>query len=119
MDEQRILAEIERQLAVDDPSLAARLATFGRPGLAASLRTPRGRVLVSFLAVAVIALLSLTVYSLIPLRVLPARGTQVRSTAVPSRSVQTAPPAGKSGGGLSTARAPARKAASPQQARSG
>jgi Protein of unknown function (DUF3040) len=151
MDEQRILAEIERQLADDDPSLAARLTTFGRPGLAASLRTPRGRVLVSFLAVAVAAVLSLMVYSLIPLRVLPARGTQVRSTAVPSQSEQTAPagrpatagtagpaataagpglagaagsaaaraPAAKSGGNLSPTRAPARQAASPQQARSG
>jgi len=91
MDEQRILAEIERQLADDDPSLAARLTTFGRPGLVATLRTPRGRVLVSFLAVAAVALLSLMLYSLLPLGVLPARGTHVRSTAVPSRSEQTAP----------------------------
>src|SRR6266568_190803 len=73
MDEQRILAEIERQLADDDPSLAARLTTFGRPGLMASLRTPRGRVLASFLVVAVVAVLSLMVYALIPLRVPPAR----------------------------------------------
>jgi hypothetical protein len=91
MDEQRILAEIERQLADDDPSLAARLTTFGRPGLVATLRTPRGRVLVSFLAVAAVALLCLMLYSLLPLGVLPARGTHVRSTAVPSRSEQTAP----------------------------
>ncbi len=91
MDEQRILAEIERQLADDDPSLAARLTTFGRPGLMASLRTPRGRVLASFLVVAVVAVLSLMVYALIPLRVLPARGTQVQSTAVPSQSGQTTP----------------------------
>ena len=42
MDEQRILAEIERQLADDDPSLAARLSTFGRPGLAARRRRRAG-----------------------------------------------------------------------------
>jgi len=42
MEEQRILAEIERQLADDDPSLAVRLSTFRRPGLTAHLRTPRG-----------------------------------------------------------------------------
>jgi hypothetical protein len=161
MDEQRILAEIERQLADDDPSLAARLTTFGRPGLAASLRTPRGRVLISFLAVAVVALLSLMVYSLVPFRVLPVRGTHVRATAVPSRSEQTSrvsqpattggagkasrtgqggqagnaangapaagqpvatgriPGAGGSGRDIRTAGAPARHAASPQQARSG
>ena len=35
MEEQRILAEIERQLADDDPSLAVRLSTFRRPGLTA------------------------------------------------------------------------------------
>jgi Protein of unknown function (DUF3040) len=91
MDEQRILAEIERHLADDDPSLAARLTTFGRPGLIASLRTPRGRLLASFLAVAVVAVLSLVLYALMPLRALPIRGTQVRSTAVPSRSEQTVP----------------------------
>jgi len=88
MEEQRILAEIERQLADDDPPLAARLSTFGRPGLTAILRTPRGRVLASFLAVAAVALLSVLVYSLVPLRGLPDRA-HVRSTAVPSRSEQT------------------------------
>src|ERR1022692_831746 len=88
MDEQRILAEIERQLAADDPSLAVRLSTFGRPGLAAGLRTPRGRVLASFVVVAVLALLSLTAYSLIPLRVLSDRAVQGRSTAAPSPTEQ-------------------------------
>ncbi len=74
MEEQRILAEIERQLADEDPSLAVRLSTFRRPGLTAGLRTPRGRMLVSLFVVAAVALLSLMVYSLMPLRVLPGRG---------------------------------------------
>ena len=91
MDEQRILAEIERQLAADDPSLAARLTTFGRPGLAVSLRTPRGRVLASFLTVAVVAVLSLMVYSMVPFRALPILGTHGRSTASPSQAAKTAP----------------------------
>jgi Protein of unknown function (DUF3040) len=90
MEEQRILAEIEHQLAGDDPSLAARLTTFGRPGLAASLRTPRGRVLVSFLTVAVVALLSLMVYSLVPFRALSVRGTHVLPAATASHSGQAA-----------------------------
>ena len=102
MEEQRILAEIERQLADDDPPLAARLSTFGRPGLTAILRTPRGRVLASFLAVAVVAVLSVLVYSLVPLRGLPDRA-HVRSTAAPSRSEQTTsagqPAAGKAPAG--------------------
>jgi hypothetical protein len=117
MDEQRILAEIERQLADNDPSLAVRLSTFGRPGLAASLRTPRGRVLASFLVVAVVALLSLMMYSLIPLRVLPDRGAAGRSTAAPSQSApsqsasaaRSSQPTGRQGA-RQAARLPAKRA---------
>ena len=88
MEEQRILAEMERQLAGDDPSLALRLSKFGRPGLAAGLRTPRGRVLASFLVVAVVALLSLTVYSLMPLRTVPDRGVHGQRAAPLGQSGQ-------------------------------
>jgi len=41
MDEQRILAEIERRLAADDPSLASSLSTFRRPGPGTVLRSTR------------------------------------------------------------------------------
>ena len=92
MEEQRILAEIERQLAGEDPALAVRLSRFGRPGLAAALKTPRGRVLASFLVVGVVALLSLMVYSLMPLRVAPDGGAGSRSTAAPSQPAQAAQP---------------------------
>ena len=85
MEEQRILAEIERQLADEEPSLAARLSTFRRPGLTAGLRTPRGRMLVSLSVVAAVALLSLMVYSLMPLRVLPGRGAGGGSTVAPAQ----------------------------------
>jgi len=90
MEEQRILAEIERQLAGEDPGLAVRLSRFGRPGLAAGLNTPRGRVLASFLVVGVVALLSLMVYSLMPLRVAPDGGAGSRSTAAPTQPAQAA-----------------------------
>src|SRR5262249_30794462 len=39
MDEQRILEEMERMLAADDPKLASRLAAFGQPGFGQVLRT--------------------------------------------------------------------------------
>jgi hypothetical protein len=39
MDEQRILDEMERKLADDDPLLASRLTSFGRPGLTALMRS--------------------------------------------------------------------------------
>jgi hypothetical protein len=92
MEEQRILAEIERQLADDYPSLARRLAAFGRPGLAARLRTPRGRVLASFLAIASVAVLSLLVYLLISLRTPPARAVHPRPAGVHREVVTTASP---------------------------
>jgi Protein of unknown function (DUF3040) len=88
MDEQRILAEIERKLAADDPALAGSLSAFSRPGLSAGLRTPRSRVLASVIVVAVIALTSLMVYSFSPIRILQ---HQSRSTSRPAqkRSEQT------------------------------
>lgn len=118
MEEQRILAEIERQLADEDPSLAVRLSTFRRPGLTAGLRTPRGRMLVSLFVVAAVALLSLMVYSLMPLRVLPGRGAGGGSTVAPiqpglgaqaSQAAAGAPAAGK-GHPKGSAQAAARQA---------
>jgi len=68
MDEQRILEEMERKLADDDPLLASRLTSFGRPGLAAVLRSRRARIALSFLALIVIATVSLVEYTLTPFR---------------------------------------------------
>jgi Protein of unknown function (DUF3040) len=68
MDEQRILEEMERKLADDDPLLASRLTSFGRPGLAALMRSRRARIVLSFLALIVIAAVSLAVYALTPFR---------------------------------------------------
>ncbi len=68
MDEQRILEEMERRLADDDPLLASRLTSFGRPGLAAVMRSRRARIVLSFMALIVIAAVSLVVYALTPFR---------------------------------------------------
>lgn len=84
MDEQRILAEIERQLAADDPGLASCLTTFRRPGPGTVLRSPRARIIGSLFTVLLVALVSLTVYAMIPFRAhLP------RNTITPSASVNT------------------------------
>ena len=83
MDEERILAEIEQRLARTEPALAARLASFGRPGPRALLRSPRIRMLASCAVLVVITVVSLAVYALLPLRVMPARGTGGRSTSAP------------------------------------
>jgi Protein of unknown function (DUF3040) len=88
MDEQRILAEIERKLAADDPGLASCLTTFRRPGPGTVLRSPRARIIGSLFAVLLVALVSLTVYAMIPFRAhLP------RNAITPSASVNTTLPA--------------------------
>ena len=72
MDEQRILDEMERRLADDDPKLASRLASLGRPRLGATLRSPRARILATLLALALIVAVALMVYALMPFRPAPA-----------------------------------------------
>jgi hypothetical protein len=83
MDEERILAEIEQRLARSEPALAARLASFGRPGPAALLRSPRIRMLASCAVLVVVTVVSLAVYALLPLRAVPARGAGGRATSAP------------------------------------
>jgi hypothetical protein len=68
MDEQRMLAEIERRLAAEDPGLAARMSTFRRPGPVNVFRSARARVIGSLLTVAVVAMVSLMVYAILPFR---------------------------------------------------
>jgi cytoskeletal protein RodZ len=67
-DEQRMLAEIERRLAADDPGLASCLTTFRRPGPATVLRSPRARIIGSLFTVLLVAMVSLMVYAVIPFR---------------------------------------------------
>jgi hypothetical protein len=67
-DEQRVLAEIERRLAAEDPRLASSLATFRRPTPAAVLRSPRARIIGSLFTVLLVAMVSLMVYAMTPFR---------------------------------------------------
>ena len=68
MDEQRMLAEIERRLAAEDPGLASCLTTFRRPSPAGVLRSPRARIIGSLFTVLLVAMVSLMVYAMIPFR---------------------------------------------------
>jgi hypothetical protein len=85
MDEQRVLAEIERRLAADDPGLATCLTSFRRPGPATVLRSPRARIMGSLFTVLLVTMVSLMVYAMIPFRT---HGT--RAPAVPSASTHGA-----------------------------
>jgi hypothetical protein len=68
MDEQRILEEMERMLAADDPKLAARLAAFGQPGLGQVLRTRRARATMSAMALVLIAAVAAVIFMMSSLR---------------------------------------------------
>ena len=83
MDEQRMLAEIERRLAAEDPGLATRLSSFRRPGPAAKLRSTRAKVIGSLFTVALLAVVSLMIYAMVPFR-----AHSAKSTLIPQASIR-------------------------------
>jgi hypothetical protein len=98
MDEERMLAEIERRLADDDPMLAARLTSFRLPRLSLGARSARARLTASLLMLVVVAAVSVFVYALMPFR---GQGTGnspdrtgARSTPTISATVAGGSPAG-------------------------
>ena len=86
MDEQRMLAEIERRLAAEDPGLATKLSSFRRPGPTARFRTTRGKIIGSICTVVLLAVIGLTVYAMIPFRAHTAKTPLTKLSAQPSTS---------------------------------
>jgi hypothetical protein len=93
-DEQRMLAEIERRLAADDPGLASCLTTFRRPGPASVLRSPRARIIGSLFTVLLVAMVSLMVYAMIPFRTHMPRHPLQATTSAPAHTQQASASAG-------------------------
>ena len=93
MDEQRMLAEIERRLAADDPGLATCLTSFRRPSPATVLRSPRARIIGSLFTVLLVAMVSLMVYAMIPFRTHGARTPATPSTSTHGAVTSSAPTA--------------------------
>jgi hypothetical protein len=91
MDEQRMLAEIERRLAAQDPGLATRLSTFRRPGPATGLRTTRGKIIGSICTIVLLAVIGITVYAMTPFR---AYGQKTKPAATTTTSVSAPSSAG-------------------------
>jgi Protein of unknown function (DUF3040) len=87
MDEQRMLAEIERRLTAEDPGLATKLASFRRPGPSSGFRTTRGKVIGSLCTVFLLAVIALTVYAMIPFRAHSPKTTLSKQPATASQSV--------------------------------
>ena len=101
MDEQRMLAEIERRLAAEDPGLATRLSSFRRPGATSWFRTTRGKIIGSICTVVLLAVIGLTVYALVPFRAQGSKAPAGRlSSAQPSSSapVKAGPSTGSHAG---------------------
>ena len=82
-DEQRMLAEIERRLAADDPGLASCLTTFRRPGPGTVLRSPRARIIGSLFTVLLVAMVSLMVYAMVPFRAHSLRHAPPQASSAP------------------------------------
>jgi Protein of unknown function (DUF3040) len=91
MDEQRILEEMERMLAADDPKLAARLAAFGQPGFGQVLRTRRARATLSIMLLILIAAVAAVIYLMSALK----SGAATGGPGHPSSSTTTSAPAGR------------------------
>jgi cytoskeletal protein RodZ len=88
-DEQRMLAEIERRLAADDPGLASCLTTFRRPGPGTVLRSPRARIIGSLFTVLLVAMVSLMVYAMVPFRAHPLRQVPPQTSSAPANTTAT------------------------------
>jgi cytoskeletal protein RodZ len=89
-DEQRMLAEIERRLAADDPGLASSLTTFRRPGPATVLRSPRARIIGSLFTVLLVAMVSLMVYAMVPFRAHMPRHAPPQASSAPAHTTISA-----------------------------
>jgi cytoskeletal protein RodZ len=115
MDEQRILAEIERRLAADDPYLAGNLSAFTRPRLGASIRAAKGRLLAAVVAVAAVALAALVIYSFVPFRVIARQNDQPPGQRT-TQQAKASPPAATASASPVTSDTPARPAPARQTA---
>jgi Protein of unknown function (DUF3040) len=109
MDEQRMLAEIERRLAAEDPGLAAKLSSFRRPGPAVRFRSTRHRIIGSLFTVALLAVVSLMIYAMVPFRAHSPKTTTFTpqaSTSAPARAGAPASAAPKTSAPAHTATSP-------------
>jgi hypothetical protein len=66
MEEQRMLDEMERQLAIDDPKLASRFNTFGQQRMPRAFTSQRVKTIVGLLALALIAAVTVMMFVLSP-----------------------------------------------------
>jgi hypothetical protein len=66
MEEQRMLDEMERQLAADDPRLASRFLTFGQQRLPGTFSSQRAKTISGLIALALIAAVTVMMFVFSP-----------------------------------------------------
>ncbi len=94
MEEQRMLDEMERQLAVDDPKLASRFNTFGQQRTPGAFTSQRFKTIAGLLALALIAAVTVMMFVLSPY------GIHHGSTTTPrTQTTSSTKPATNSGTG--------------------
>ena len=88
MEEQRMLDEMERNLAAEDPRLAARLGAFDQQRLRSPLRSQQARTVGGVLALALIATITIMVFVISPFAH-HARNDQTPAKPPPSATAPT------------------------------
>jgi hypothetical protein len=86
MEEQRMLDEMERALAADDPRLASRLNAFGQQRMPGLLTSQRAKTISGLLALALIAAVTIMMFVLSPY------GSRHHTPPRPAHSAATKPP---------------------------
>jgi Protein of unknown function (DUF3040) len=98
MEEQRILAEIEREFERSEPVLAASLTRFSRPGPARLLAAARARarspvvlVVASLTALVLLTVLPVVIYALVALHAAPHGRVAGHGSVTPAAPVISPP----------------------------
>jgi hypothetical protein len=99
MDEQRILEEMERNLAADDPRLASRLSAFGQQAMHSPMLSGRARTVSGVLALTLIAAVTLVLFVLSPFARQHYGGQQNRPAASPTAPHKTTNQGSQTSGG--------------------
>jgi hypothetical protein len=87
MEEQRMLDEMERQLAIADPKLASRFNAFGQQRMPGAFASQRVKTIVGLLALALIAAVTVMMFVLSPYGV--HHGTTTPRTTPPAGSTHS------------------------------
>ena len=88
MEEQRMLDEMERQLAIDDPKLASRLNAFGSQRLPGAFSSHRAKTISGLLALALIAAVTIMMFVLSPYGVHRGTAHQTHASGKPAAAAQ-------------------------------